>query len=44
MFLLKTKNTGEQMSGYNLGYYVMKIYNKKTGKQISSKRIPIQRG
>ncbi|EXP68774.1 hypothetical protein V818_01561 [Staphylococcus aureus T35622] len=32
------------MSGYNLGYYVIKIYNKKTGKQISSKRISIQRG
>jgi hypothetical protein len=39
----KSSNIGAQMSGYNLGYYVIKIYNKKTGKHISSKRIPIQR-
>ena len=39
----KTKNTGKIMSGYNEGYYVIKLYNKKTGKKVSSKKIYIQR-
>lgn len=41
----KTKNTGKIMSGYNEGYYVFKVFNQKTKKQIGkSKKIYIQRG
>ncbi|MEM5419321.1 hypothetical protein ACLIJT_13435 [Staphylococcus gallinarum] len=40
----KTKNTGKIMSGYNEGYYVYKIFNQKTKKQIGKgKKIYIQR-
>ncbi|MEX3473333.1 hypothetical protein [Staphylococcus warneri] len=38
----KTGKSGD-MNGYNMGYYVIKVYNQKTGKHISSKTIPIQR-
>lgn len=41
----KSNNTGSQMSGYNEGYYVFKVFNQKTKKQIGAgKKIPIQRG
>lgn len=41
----KTKNKGKIMSGYNEGYYVYKIFNQKTNKQIGKgKKIYIQRG
>ncbi|MFG0934541.1 hypothetical protein ACF91D_28210 [Staphylococcus sp. 231237_7MaSpsaltlick] len=40
----KTKNTGKIMSGYNEGYYIYKIFNQKTKKQIGKgKKIYIQR-
>ena len=40
----KTKNTGKIMSGYNEGYYISKIFNQKTKKQIGKgKKIYIQR-
>lgn len=37
------KIPGGDMSGFNQGYYIIKLYNKKTGKFISSKKIGIQR-
>lgn len=41
----KTKNKGKIMSGYNEGYYVFKVFNQKTKKQIGkSKKVYIQRG
>lgn len=37
------KVPGGDMSGANQGYYIIKLFNKKTGKQISSKKVAIQR-
>ncbi|MBM6187271.1 hypothetical protein H6L08_11660 [Staphylococcus epidermidis] len=39
----KASGPSGDMSGYNMGYYVIKVYNQKTGKKVSSKTIPIQR-
>jgi len=37
------KLPGGDMSGFNHGYYIIKLYDQKTGKYISSKKIGIQR-
>ena len=39
----KASGPSGDMSGYNMGYYVIKVYNQRTGKKVSSKTIPIQR-
>ncbi|EES35485.1 MULTISPECIES: hypothetical protein [Staphylococcus] len=39
----KASGPSGDMSEYNMGYYVIKVYNQKIGKKVSSKTIPIQR-